>query len=111
MTRANADPILIGGGLLVGAGAVAYNVNQLSLRQALCPLRLQGRMNATVRFAVWGTMPLGALVGSALGTGIGVRPTLWVAGIGTVAALGWILLSPVPRIVAIPAGATVETRT
>jgi hypothetical protein len=42
-------------------------------------------MNATIRFVVWGVMPLGGLVGGALGAAIGVRATLFVA------AAGWLL--------------------
>jgi hypothetical protein len=38
-----------------------YNVNQVSYSQALVDTRVQGRMNATMRTFVWGTLPLGAL--------------------------------------------------
>lgn len=75
-------------------GVVVYNVAQVSFRQALCPARLLGRMNATMRFLVWGTMPLGALLGGALGTWIGLRPTLWVAQVGEFLAIGWLIASP-----------------
>jgi MFS family permease len=61
---------------------VLYNITQVSFRQGLCPPHLLGRMNATIRFMVWGTMPLGALAGGALGSTIGVRNTLLVAAIG-----------------------------
>jgi hypothetical protein len=50
--------------------------------QALTPHRLLGRMNASRRFIVWGTIPLGSFAGGALGTEIGLRPTLWVGAIG-----------------------------
>ena len=53
--------------------AVVYNVAQVSYRQAICPPRLLGRMNAAIRWVVWGTIPLGALLGGALGTS-GRRP-------------------------------------
>ena len=59
--------------------AVVYNVAQVSYRQAICPPRLLGRMNAAVRWVVWGTLPLGGLLGGALGTWLGVRATLWIA--------------------------------
>jgi hypothetical protein len=65
-----------------GACGVIYNVNQLSFRQRLAPDRLLGRMNATMRFLVWGTLPIGALVGGALGQWLGVRETLWIAFVG-----------------------------
>jgi MFS family permease len=102
VTPANADALIVAGGLLTSAGGVAYNINQVSLRQALCPGPLQGRMNASVRFLVWGTMPLGGLAGGALGSAIGLRPTLWVAAIGSLTAFLWVLLSPVPRVHTMP---------
>jgi MFS family permease len=80
--------------LAVSFGIVVYNVAQVSFRQALCPPRLLGRMNATMRFLVWGTMPFGALLGGALGTWIGLRPTLWISQIGEVLAAGWVIVSP-----------------
>ena len=63
-------------------GIVVYNITQVSFRQGLCPPALLGRMNATMRFLVWGTMPLGSLLGGVLGTAIGVRETLFVAAAG-----------------------------
>jgi hypothetical protein len=75
-------------------GGVVYNIIQVSFRQGLTPERLLGRMNATMRFLVWGTMPLGGLIGGALGTLIGVRPTLWVAAVGGMLAFLPVFLSP-----------------
>jgi len=76
------------------AGAVVYNVTQVSFRQRLCPEHLLGRMNATMRFLVWGTMPLGGLLGGALGSAIGIRATLLVAAIGQSLAFLWTFFSP-----------------
>lgn len=84
--------------------AVLYNVAQLSYRQAICPPELLGRMNAAVRWIVWGTLPLGSLAGGALGTLIGVRPALWVGMIGSWAAGFWVLFSPLRRMRDVPAG-------
>jgi MFS family permease len=76
-------------------GSVVYNVNQVGLRQAITPERMLGRMNATMRFIVFGTMPIGAVIGGAMGGAIGLRPTLWIAaGVGLLAFLP-VLLSPV----------------
>jgi MFS family permease len=102
VTAASADVLVVAGGLLSSAGAVAYNINQVSLRQALCPLPLQGRMNASVRFLVWGTMPLGGLAGGLVGSTLGLRPALWAAGIGEMTAFLWVLFSPVPSVRTIP---------
>ena len=82
-------------GLAVAAyGIIVYNVSQVSYRQTLCPDHLLGRMNASVRFLVWGTVPLGGLVGGLLGGWIGVHTTLWIAMAGQVLAVLWVVLSP-----------------
>src|SRR5947208_1086317 len=101
-TKADPLPWLIAGIFVASFGQPIYNINQVSLRQAITPNRLQGRMNASMRFMVWGTMPLGSLIGGALGTVIGLRPTLWVAGIGGSLAFLWVLFSPVRSLRAIP---------
>ena len=79
------------------SAAVVYNVAQVSYRQAICPPRLLGRMNAAVRWVVWGTIPLGGVLGGALGTLAGVRVTLWIAYAGSWAAGWWVFFSPLRR--------------
>jgi hypothetical protein len=51
-------------------------------------------MNASMRFLVWGTLPLGGLLGGALGSAVGVRATLLVAAIGQSLAFLWVFFSP-----------------
>ena len=85
-----------------GAGVVLYNITQVSFRQGLCPPELLGRMNATMRFLVWGTLPLGGVIGGALGTLIGVRATLLVAAIGGGLAFLPVFLSPLRRMRELP---------
>jgi MFS family permease len=87
-------PFLVAALVLVSFGGVLYNIMAVSYRQALCPPRLQGRMNSVMRFLVWGTIPLGTLAGGALGTWIGLRETLVVGSIGATLAFLWILFSP-----------------
>jgi MFS family permease len=86
-----AIPFLVVSGLAVSFGIVLYNVTQLSMRQAITPERLQGRMNSTIRFIVWGVMPLGQLLGGALATWFGLRTAIWVGAIGT--AVAWVPLT------------------
>jgi MFS family permease len=81
---------------MIGSAAqLTYNINQLSFRQAITPHELLGRTNAAQRFIVWGTMPIGALIGGLLGDQIGLRPTMLVGGIGALFAVVWLLASPV----------------
>jgi MFS family permease len=75
-----------------------YNISQVSLRQAICPDRLQGRMNASMRFMVWGTLPIGAAVGGFLGGTVGLRTTLFVGAAGQCLAFVPTALSPVWRL-------------
>jgi predicted MFS family arabinose efflux permease len=82
------------GQFMVAVGIVVYNVTQVSFRQGLTPDRLLGRMNATMRFLVWGTMPLGGIAGGAIGQWVGVREALAVAALGSMLAVFPVLLSP-----------------
>jgi MFS family permease len=87
---------------LEGFAAVVYNVNQVSYRQAITPLEMQGRMNATMRFVVWGTLPIGSLVGGLLASFLPVRTTIGVGAAVASAAFLWVLFSPVRSLRVIP---------
>jgi MFS family permease len=89
-----AIPFLVASVLLGGFSIVTYNIIQVSYRQAICPPRLQGRMNSVMRFLVWGTIPLGALVGGVLGSSVGLRETIVIGGIGGTLAILWVVFSP-----------------
>ena len=89
-----AIPVLGVSGAIMGFGAVVYNIQQVSLRQAITPERLQGRMNASMRFFVWGTIPLGSLVGGALASAFSVRTAIFVGACLGFSSILPILLSP-----------------
>ena len=74
---------------------LTYSVNAISVRQATTPDRLLGRVNATMRVLGGGVLPIGALIGGALGGVIGLPFTLVVAEFGMLLAFLWLLLSPV----------------
>jgi MFS family permease len=83
----------------VWGGAVAVsNVLVVSLRQAVTPDRMLGRMNASYRFFTYGAIPIGALFGGFLGELVGLRTTLLVSAFGLVLALAWVTLSPLWRL-------------
>jgi MFS family permease len=87
---------------VIGFGGVAYNITQVSLRQAITPERLQGRMNAAMRWIVWGTIPLGALLGGAIGQWVGLKTALWVGAIGSLTGFLPVALSSVRSIREMP---------
>jgi MFS family permease len=95
-------PVLVLGFVLFGFGGVAYNITQISLRQAITPERLQGRMNAAMRWIVWGTLPLGSLVGGALAQAYSLRLALWVGAIGGLFPFLPVALSSVRKIGQMP---------
>ncbi|UCE92370.1 MAG: MFS transporter [Methanobacteriota archaeon] len=87
-------PLLFVNGILM----IVYNVNQISLRQSITPENLQGKMNATMRFLVWGVFPIGGLLGGVLAEMIGLRTIFLVSGLGGTMSFLWVYLSPVPKV-------------
>ncbi|WP_331748107.1 MFS transporter (plasmid) [Streptomyces chartreusis] len=94
-TPSSAVPLLVASLATSGFAVAVYNINQVSLRQRVTPLTMQGRMNASIRFIVWGTIPAGTLVGGLLGETVGLRLTLLLAALGSVTSVLPIALSPV----------------
>lgn len=83
---------------LYALGLTAFNVHTVALRQTITPNHLLGRILATYRFVTFGTIPLGAIVGGALGQTIGLQPTLFAACAGLLIGALAFALSPVSRL-------------
>ncbi|MFN8511180.1 MAG: MFS transporter [Chloroflexia bacterium] len=97
-----AIPLLMAATFLRGFWVTVYDLHQVSLRQAITPPHLLGRMTASVRFLIWGVTPLGALLGGWLGTTLGLRPTLIIAATGTTLACLWLLPAPLRTLHTLP---------
>ncbi len=95
-------PILIALWMSSNVMIPVYNINQISLRQAITSDRLQGRMNATMRTLVWGVLPLGAFLGGILGTHLGIVSTLLIGAIVSTLATIWVSFAPVVSLRDIP---------
>ncbi len=89
-----AFPFLVAQMFLMSFTVLVYNITQVTFRQRITPTRLLGRMNASIRFCVWGVMPIAALVAGALGTWIGVVPTLWIAVVFEMLAGLFVIIGP-----------------
>lgn len=96
-------PVLMAGTMLFGFGAIAYNILQVSYRQAITPERLQGRMNAAMRWIVWGTIPLGTLMGGVIAQATALHTALWVGALLGTPTFLWVLLSPLRSVKEMPA--------
>jgi MFS family permease len=86
-------------GQVVGDTALTiYFITAVSLRQAVTPDQLLGRMNATFEFLVTGIGPLGLLLGGFLGQYVGIQASLVVAAGGLLAGWAWLYFSPIPHL-------------
>ncbi|MBO1267344.1 MFS transporter [Arthrobacter sp. PO-11] len=85
-----------------GFGVLIYNIMQVSMRQRVCPPRLLGRMNASIRFVVWGVMPVAALASGVLGSWLGVTTTMWIGVAGSLACCAPVWFSPLRRMKKLP---------
>lgn len=84
---------------LIGDFSVSiYLIAEVSLRQAIIPPNLLGRVNASMQLVTQGSAPISAIFAGILGTVIGLRPTLAIGVTGVIAAGLWLLLSPVRTI-------------
>ena len=86
----------------LSAGGAAVTVFAWTIRQAITPSRLLGKMNGAFRFCVTGIMPFGALFGGWLGSVIGIRSTLVVGAIGLLLSCVVASFSDLMRLKALP---------
>jgi MFS family permease len=85
-----------------GFGVMLLDISANAITTALVPDRLRARVSGAYMVVNYGVRPIGALVGGALGTWIGLRPTLWIATVGALAGVLWLLPSPIPRLRELP---------
>ena len=91
-------PLVVAAEFLQWLAVLVFSINAVSLRQAITPNRLLGRVNGTMRFIVWGSRPIGSLLGGYLGGRIGLPGTLVVGAFGMLLAFLPLLVSPIPRV-------------
>ena len=90
---------------LFGAGPIVWTISQTTLRQAVTPDALLGRVSAVMLMATYGARPLGALLGGAVGARFGVEAALGVMAAGFAVQAAIVMLSPLARLVVLPGGA------
>jgi MFS family permease len=83
----------VAGSLVAWTGIAVGNIVIAAFRQSYSPPGMCGRVTATMRFLIFGTSPIGALLGGSLATWLGVRPALWIL-LGAVTLSGTLLLTP-----------------
>jgi len=103
--------ILFAGWLGHGWGISIWNVNTITLRQALTPMNVLARMNATYRMLLFGALPVGALAGGAVGRAVGLPTAMTIAVLVLLTPVIWLPFSPVFRLTEMPAGPLSENTT
>ena len=82
--------------------AMSFLASAFSIISALVPGRLRSRVSGAYMVVNYGVRPLGSLVAGALGSWIGLRPTLWIATVGAIAGFLFLLPSPMPGLRELP---------
>jgi predicted MFS family arabinose efflux permease len=90
--------IIVVGQFLESFIMLIYNVNGVSLRQAVTPQHLMGRTVASMRFLTWGINPVGSILGGLLGEWIGLRGTIWISVVISLTGFLWLWFSPVRQL-------------
>ena len=103
-TAANAIGVLflVGQQIVADSALTIYDINQVSLRQAITPAHILGRVNASVRVSEFGAILLGTVAAGYIGETVGLRETLWLAVALSLLAAVALALSPVLAVRRIP---------
>jgi predicted MFS family arabinose efflux permease len=88
-----------------GIGLMLLDIMAGTISAGLVPAQLRSRVSGAFMVVNYGVRPLGTSVGGVLGSTIGLRPTLWIATVGAVAGVLWVLPSPIMSLHDVPAEA------
>lgn len=94
---------------LLGAGPMIWSITTMTLRQAVTPTWMLGRVSAVIVTATTGAAPLGAILGAGVASTLGVGACLGLASVGFLVQFGVIVASPVRRLRHQPDGAAPAT--
>jgi MFS family permease len=98
-----ATAVLILTQALIGLTVPLWSVGYVTLQQAVTPDRLLGRVTSALNFVQFGVAPPAAIGAGVLADVIGLRPTLFIAGVIAVVAVAYLAASPVRRFRDVPA--------
>ncbi len=85
-----------------GFGVMILDISAGSIFAALIPDGMRARVSGAYLVVNYGVRPIGSLLGGFLGATIGLRPTLWIATVGGVLGVLWLLPSPVRSLRELP---------
>ncbi|MDC9813704.1 MULTISPECIES: MFS transporter [Rhizobium] len=94
--------LVCAGFFIFGIGPILWTITTMTLRQAVTPNAILGRVSALIVTATYGSRPIGAAIGALVATHFGVGTCLFVATGGFLIQFLIILFSPVPGLRALP---------
>jgi MFS family permease len=107
-TRGSGLAFFVIGNVLLFVGILIYNVTVMTFRQAYCPPQILGRVVASMRFVLFGTIPLGALIGGGLASLFGIRTAVLILLAGNILPGLILAASPLRAMRDLPTGHTGE---
>lgn len=81
--------------LLSGVGLMLLDILAGSISAAVVPTLMRSRVAGAFMVVNYGVRPVGTTLAGILGTALGVRTTLWIATVGALAGLAFLLPSPI----------------
>ena len=88
------------------AGVMMLDITVGAVQTAATPESMLARVQGAKRTVNYGIRPIGALLGGVLGATMGMRPALWIATVGALAGVAWIIFSPLPSLRDLPQAET-----
>jgi MFS family permease len=85
-----------------GFGLMLLDILAGAIMAGVIPPTLRSRVSGAFMLVNNGVRPVGTALGGLLGSAIGLRPTLWIATVGALAGLAWLLPSPIRRLHEVP---------
>lgn len=76
-----------------GFGVLTLDISLGSFQAAVIPDPLRSRVWGAILVVNWGVRPVGALAGGLIAAVIGLEATMWIAAIGGIAGVFWLLPS------------------
>ncbi len=87
---------------LSGAGVMLLDIMAGTISAGIMPVRLRSRISGAFMVVNYGVRPLGTTIAGILGTAIGIRETLWIATVGGVLGVAFVLPSPIRGLMTVP---------
>jgi MFS family permease len=85
-----------------GVGLMLLDILAGTITAAIVPTAMRSRVSGAFMVVNYGVRPVGTTLGGILGSTIGVRSTLWIATLGQLLGMLWLLPSPIRSLHDVP---------